>query len=91
MINLIPIDICEMSDEAYIIFNKNGIKDLRKGMPKLKAGEYAVKLKMKVPGKYFDNSFPEETMELDENTIINPNIKVGAITNTEQVLDELGK
>jgi len=78
-----------MSDEAYIVFTQNGIRDMRKGLPNLKKGEYAVKLKMKVPGKYFDKCFPEATLELDDSTIINPEIKIDTITKTEQVLEEL--
>lgn len=75
-----------MNDSAYLIFNKKGIVRLAKGgrtwsrkRPALKAGEYAVLVRVIVPQRYFDErSLPSATLNIPEELILEPSVTMEA-------------
>lgn len=65
-----------MKDVIYIVFNKYGVRGIRKTLPQLRSGEFATKLVLKVDDKFFKQIVPEATMELDDKFLIEPKIEL---------------
>lgn len=65
-----------MKDTVYLIFDKEGVKAMRKTLPPLKAGEYATRLDVVVDDKYFKRIIPIAKMELDDKFLIEPRMEL---------------
>lgn len=65
-----------MKDSTYLIFDKSGIREMRKRHPKLKAGEFAVKIEIEVDNVYFDQAIPTAKLKIDKGDIIRPPVDV---------------
>lgn len=74
-----------MNDTIYLIFERSGIVAMRKTIPPLKAGQYAVRVDVKVDDKYFKRVIPIAKMELDDDFLIEPKIEL------EPIIKEDGK
>ena len=67
-----------MKDSIYLVFDKDGVKSMRKTLPPLRAGEYATRLDLAVDDKYFKRIIPIAKMELDDKFIIEPRLELEA-------------
>jgi len=65
-----------MRDTIFLIFDGNGIKDYRKSVPKLSAGQYAVELRLSVPNRFFERAFPVVSVELPDSYAVEPVVDV---------------
>ena len=61
-----------MKDAIYLVFDRYGVKSMRKSVPPLKAGEYATRIDIVVDDKYFKRIIPIAKMELDDKFLIEP-------------------
>lgn len=78
-----------MKDEIFLTFNANKIVSMRHSPPPLRAGEYAVKIKLTVEDKYFKRIIPIAYMELDGKQLIEPKIELEAEDIPEEEVEEL--
>lgn len=61
---------------CHLVFDKSGIKRMTKGAPDLSSGEYAVRLRVSVPGKLFDRAIPEATLTIPLPAVIEPTVQI---------------
>ena len=73
-----------MNDKIFLIFDKDGIKGMRKTLPPLRAGEYACRLDVSVDDKYFKRIIPIAKMELDDNYLIEPKLELEPIPKEDK-------
>lgn len=76
-----------MKDIIYLTFDKLGVKSMRKTLPSLRAGEYAVRLDIGVSDKYFKRIIPIAKMELDDEYIIEPKVELEPTIEPKEILD----
>ena len=83
-----------MKDEAYIVFNKKGIKKLVKNLPRLKSGEYACLLKFSVDESNFVKPpLPVADLKIEQGFIIQEDVPVSIdpVHLADQVIGKLSK
>jgi len=79
-----------MKDIIYLIFDRSGIVHMRKSLPNLSAGQYAVKLEVFIDNKYFERIVPTATMSLDDSFLIKPKIYLEPqVVSKEELEDEV--
>lgn len=61
-----------MKDSVYLVMNSKGVRHMYKTRPRLKSGEYAVKVKVSVPDEFFNRAIPEATLEIPDGYMIEP-------------------
>lgn len=71
-----------MIDTAYVRFTEYGITGLSKRPPKLRAGEFAVQLRLEVPEEQFDRIFPLAIIQVPESGMILPDVEI--VTQNEE-------
>jgi hypothetical protein len=80
-----------MKDEGYIVFTKNGLDRLVKGLPKkLSAGEYAVRILLDVPDGLFTPPIPTATLTVPASAALAPPVTVDLGSMEEVCLVETG-
>lgn len=65
-----------MKDSAYLIITENGIVGMKKRIPSLDAGEYAIMVTLNVPDSYFDVVYPEAVLNVTEEHLVKSDIHV---------------
>lgn len=65
-----------MKSSVYLVFDKLGVREMRKGKPSLAAGQYAVRVTISVPDRMFARMIPEALVEIPEGAIIEPTVEV---------------
>jgi len=68
-----------MKDKIYILFSRNGIRSLTKktkNMKSLPSGTYMAELNLEVDNGFFDKQIPKFNIKLDEENIVEPEIKI---------------
>jgi hypothetical protein len=67
-------------DTAYLILTRDRygfkISELRKGKPAMRAGQIAVRVRLRLPRKVWDEFIPEVTATIGESDLIPPTIEV---------------
>jgi len=65
-----------MKDSCYLVFSDSGISRMSKRRPPLKAGDYAVLIKIDVPDEVFAASIPEATLKIPKENVVRPPIEM---------------
>ena len=81
-----------MEDDVYLIFDKKGVKEMKKTAPALKSNQYAVKLHFTVPDKVFEKRpVPTATLTLTQEHILesSPTAIVSPVEVVDQLVDAL--
>lgn len=63
---------------CYLIFSKDGISEMRRTRPNLRAGEFAVKIRLQVPPETFSVDLPEAVIDVPAPAIVHPVVTVEA-------------
>lgn len=75
-----------MKDTIYLTFDRNGVSgSIRKSPPQLRAGQYAVRIDVKVDDKYFKRIIPIAKMELDDSFLIEPKVELEPQEKPEEI------
>ncbi|MCK9513694.1 MAG: hypothetical protein M0R28_21055 [Pigmentiphaga sp.] len=74
-----------MKDTCILVFDKNGVVSMRKRSTELKAGEYAVRVKISVPDHYFERAIPTAEISIPEDYIIEPVVGLELLPKPEPV------
>lgn len=61
---------------CHLVFDANGVKRMTIGRPALRAGEYAIMLRLKIPNNLFARSLPEATIKVPEAALVKPEVTV---------------
>lgn len=61
---------------CHLTFDAGGVRRMTIGRPHLRAGEYAIALKLKVPANIFVRSLPEVRITVPEAAVIEPEVQV---------------
>lgn len=90
-----------MRDSAFLVFNRQGLVRMVKGMnkrhwnskrqrPELRAGEYAVLVTVEVPDAVFEpRPTPEATITVSESAVVTPAVHV--VTEQAPAADDGGE
>ena len=68
---------------CYLIFSESGIKRQTRNKPSLKAGEYAVQVKLNLPKGFLNRAFPVASVTIPENAIVEPEVEVSVVKETK--------
>jgi hypothetical protein len=61
---------------CYLIFDASGVKRMTLGRPNLRAGDYAIALRLKIPSSVFARALPEATIEVPAPAVLTPEVVV---------------
>jgi hypothetical protein len=61
---------------CHLVFNANGIVRMSKGAPALRSGERAVRVKLRVPPSALARAFPEATIDVPVEAMLEPTVEV---------------
>ena len=65
-----------MKTLTYVVFTKRGVSRATRKAPRLSGGEFAVKLSLEIPDRFFAAEHPEVALTLAERDIIAPVVAV---------------
>lgn len=65
-----------MKTTCYVVFSKNGVIGTRRGRPSLRSGEFAFRLTVEVPDRYFAAETPDVSVLVPDRAIITPTVTV---------------
>jgi hypothetical protein len=61
---------------CHLVFDAAGVKRMTRGHPSLRAGEYAIRIFLKLPNNLFVRSLPEATIKVPEAALVRPEVDV---------------